>query len=281
MLNFAHVPILFPLLMTKLSRKQIKEGLDQVPIDVLLTGTRNNRLTHKQKEFAKELALGNTKAGAYRKAYNTKANKKVQANKGSELSLRDDIRVEVEAIKEAIEFNKSHTMAQLRALVISQLTKEALNGENPPASRLTAIKALGEVSGVDAFIHRTETKIIKDSDTARAEIMEQLRKAMGDSLRTINEPEDDPLSLLSELAEARKQKDEIATPPHPTPQESPTIDGDTTHSIPHKSPPKVSDSSHAPVSFRKEEGVGGTKDTYLEQYTDSETPPVTNWKAKG
>jgi hypothetical protein len=281
MLNFAHVPILFPLLMTKLSRKQIKEGLDQVPIDVLLTGTRNNRLTHKQKEFAKELALGNTKAGAYRKAYNTKANKKVQANKGSELSLRDDIRVEVEAIKEAIEFNKSHTMAQLRALVISQLTKEALNGENPPASRLTAIKALGEVSGVDAFIHRTETKIIKDSDTARAEIMEQLRKAMGDSLRTINEPEDDPLSLLSELAEARKQKDEIATPPHPTPQESPTIDGGTTHSIPHKSPPKVSDSSHAPVSFRKEEGVGGTKDTYLEQYTDSETPPVTNWKAKG
>ena len=92
--------------MTKLSRKQIKEGLDQVPMDVLLTGTRNSRLTHKQKEFAKELALGNTKAGAYRKAYDTKANKKVQANKGSELSLRDDIQVEVEAIRQAIEFNK-------------------------------------------------------------------------------------------------------------------------------------------------------------------------------
>ena len=267
--------------MTKLSRKQIKEGLDQVPMDVLLTGTRNSRLTHKQKEFAKELALGNTKAGAYRKAYDTKANKKVQANKGSELSLRDDIQVEVEAIRQAIEFNKSHSLAQLRALVISQLTKEALNGENPPASRLTAIKALGEVSGVDAFIHRTETKIIKDSDQARTDLMDQLKKAISENMRTIDASEGDPLDLLSEIADGRKAKADLETPPTPTPQESPSIDGDTPHSIPHKSPPKVSESSHAPVSFRNEQGVGGTKSDHLQELADTETPPVTNWVAKG
>jgi hypothetical protein len=281
MLNFAHVPILFPLLMTKLSRKQIKEGLDQVPMDVLLLGHRSDSLTHKQKEFAKNVALGETGADAYRKAYKSKGKPKTVGNNASKLMQKDGIKLEVEAIREAIEFNKSHSSAQLRALVVSQLTKEALNEDNPPASRLTALKALGTVAGVDAFIERKEVRTIKDSDTARAEIMEQLRKAMGDSLRTINEPEDDPLSLLSELADAKRQKEEIATPPHPTPEESPELDAATTHSIPHKSPPKVSDSSHAPVSFRKEEGVGGTKDTYLEQYTDSETPPVTNWVAKG
>jgi len=205
----------------------------------------------------------------------------VQANHGSELAKRDDIAMEVEAIRQAIEFNKSHSLAQLRALVISQLTKEALNGENPPASRLTAIKALGEVSGVDAFIHRTETKIIKDSDQARHDLMDQLKKAISENMRTIDASEGDPLELLSELADARRQKDESATPPHPTPEESPAIDGDTPHSIPHKSSPKVSESTHAPVSFRSEEGVGGTKNSHLGELSDTETPPVTNWIAKG
>jgi hypothetical protein len=248
--------------MTKLTRKQIKEGLDQVPIDVLLTGTRNNRLTHKQKEFAKEVALGNTKAGAYRKAYNTKANKKVQANHGSKLAQRDDIALEIEAIKEAIEFNKSHSTAQLRALVVSQLTKEALNGENPPASRLTALKALGEVAGVDAFIHRTETKIIKDSETNRAELMDQLKKAISDNMRTINEGDSDPMDLLKEIADGEKQKADSATPPIPDPQESQLIGDDTLHSIPHN---QLSNSTK-------------NDESHLVKLPDTETPPVTVWK---
>lgn len=214
---------------TKLTRKQIREGLEQTPIDVLLTGSRNSRLTHKQKEFAKEVALGNTKAGAYRKAYNTKANKKVQANHGSELAKRDDIAMEIEAIKTAIEFNKSHSLAQLRALVVSQLTKEALDGENPPASRLTALKALGEVAGVDAFIHRTETKIVKDSDVARSELMDQLKKAIADNMRTVDNETADADSLLAELVsspiEIESESDSgsqevqlLETPPEGSPQ---------------------------------------------------------------
>lgn len=247
----------------KLTKKQIAEGLEQVPIDVLLTGTRNNRLTHKQKEFAKEVALGNTKAGAYRKAYNTKANKKVQANKGSELASRDDIAVEIEAIKQAIEFNKSHSTAQLRALVVSQLTKEALNGENPPASRLTALKALGEVAGVDAFIHRTETKVIRDSDSARNELMEQLKKVIGDNLRTIDEDDSDARELLAEISGEGIENPAAETPLEGHPQEQALSMADYIHSIPDTSSPKNNDGGY--------ENPQGVKVN-----TSTETPPYEN-----
>lgn len=233
------------LMPAKLTRKQIQEGLDQMPIDVLLTGTRNNKLTHKQKEFCKEVAQGNTKAGAYRKAYNTKANKKVQANKGSELAKRDDIAVEIEAIKTAIEFNKSHSTAQLRALVVSQLTKEALSDDNPPASRLTALKALGEVAGIDAFIHRTETKVIRDSDSARSDLMDQLKKVIADNMRTIDSNQDDASSLLAELVadplaskivvDSDSQAIELReAPPEGDPQVLDDADPILLHSIPLK-----------------------------------------------
>lgn len=281
MLESSHVLILFPLLMTKLSRKQIKEGLDQVPLDILLLGHRSDSLTHKQKEFAKNVALGDTGADAYRKAYNTKGKPKTVGDEAGKLKKNPAISTEIEAIRQAIEFNKSHSSAQLRALVVSQLTKEALNEDNPPASRLTALKALGTVAGVDAFIERKEVRTIKDSDQARTDLMDQLKKAISENMRTIDASEGDPLDLLSEIADGRKAKAEAETPPHPTPEESPKASSDTTHSIPHKSPPKVSDSSHAPVSFRNEQGVGGTKIDHLPTTADTETPPVTNWVAKG
>ena len=60
----------------KLTRKQIDEGLKAVPMEYLLLGAPSveKRLTPKQREFAKELALGNTKAGAYRDRKSTRLN---------------------------------------------------------------------------------------------------------------------------------------------------------------------------------------------------------------
>jgi hypothetical protein len=267
---------------SKLSRKQIKQGLEEIPLDILLLGHKSDALTTKQKDFAKNIALGDTGADAYRKAYRKgkpPIKAKVAGNRASDLKKHEGIMLEAEAIKRAIEFNKSHTSAQLRALVVSQLTKEALNDDNPPASRLTALKALGTVAGVDAFIERKEVRTIKDSDQARSDLMDQLKKAISENMRTIDASEGDPLDLLSELAEARKVKANPENPPTPTPQESPKLDADTTHSIPHKSPPKVSEST--PVSFRNEEGGGGTKSDHLPTTADTETPPVTVWKPKG
>ena len=58
----------------KINRSQIREALDQLPIEEILLGNKAepNTLTHKQKAFAEEIAKGATKAGAYKKAYASK-----------------------------------------------------------------------------------------------------------------------------------------------------------------------------------------------------------------
>jgi hypothetical protein len=55
----------------KLTRAQIKEGFDSIPVDVLLSSGKGKKpqLTTKQREFARAIALGSTKAQAYRDAY--------------------------------------------------------------------------------------------------------------------------------------------------------------------------------------------------------------------
>lgn len=60
--------------MKPLSRKQVKEALETVPIDQVLSVP--GELTHKQREFARLVALGETGAGAYRKAYKSKGKPK-------------------------------------------------------------------------------------------------------------------------------------------------------------------------------------------------------------
>jgi hypothetical protein len=57
------VPVIYPPM--KLTRKQIKEGLEATPIDTLLMGSPKT-LTAKQKEFARQVAMGKPKAEAYR-----------------------------------------------------------------------------------------------------------------------------------------------------------------------------------------------------------------------
>jgi hypothetical protein len=55
----------------KLTRKQIREGLDQVPLEAVLLGAANKgeiSLSPKDVEFARQLALGEKKAAAYRKS---------------------------------------------------------------------------------------------------------------------------------------------------------------------------------------------------------------------
>ena len=283
--NTYFVPITMP---SKLTRKQIAEGLDQQPIDILLLGQRSSSLTSKQKAFAKEVALGATGADAYRKAYNSKGKPKSVGNNASKLKAHDGIALEIKAIQEAIEFNKSHSSAQLRALVVSQLTKEALNEDNPPASRLTALKALGTVAGVDAFIERKEIKTIRDSDTARADLMAQLKQAISENMRTVNEDTDDADELMREISGGNitsdDQPNEIldsGTPPSPDPQDLSIDRAHYMHSIPHNLSPKVSDHTHPPHDFRNEEGEGVQNSESGNITGTTETPPSTVWIEKG
>lgn len=209
-------------MVAKLTRKEVKEALKSADLSTLLTNS-SRTLTHKQKEFAKALALGSTGADAYRKAYNSKAKAKTVGDSASKLKKDPRILSEVDAIKEAIEFRKSYTEAQLKALIVSRLTKEALDLENPPAVRVSSLKTLGTVAGVDAFQHISQATVIHDSTTARAKLFDQLKRAIEDNKRTVDS---DAMSLLDELNSPQIPDGEILdseTPREGIPQE---IDSD-------------------------------------------------------
>jgi hypothetical protein len=108
----------------RMTRQQIKEGLEQVPIEQVLLG--HNRAAHKvaltakQLKFADALARGDSKAGAYRKAYDTKAKPQVQSIEGQKLSRHPAVSMQVEAIRLALEAEKYATPLHLRALIIQK-----------------------------------------------------------------------------------------------------------------------------------------------------------------
>ena len=182
----------------KLTKKQIKEALDQTPMHELLQVDKS-KLTNKQIKFCEHLATGETKAGAYRRAYNSKGKTSTIAKRGHEMAKRGDIQGMTEAIKQGIEFQKLYTAGQIRALVVQRLTQEAIAEDSNPSVRVNALKALGTIAGVDAFMHRSETKVIKDSDKARSELMDLLKQSINDTQRTITADDTDVLALMAEI----------------------------------------------------------------------------------
>ena len=212
--------------MAKLTRDQISKGLDTIPMSQLLqgaTGTQPN-LTNKQIEFAKQLALGKTsKAQAYRNAYQSKGNPKSVGTKASVLSTDDRIQVAVEAFRAAEQFKEYQTPTQLRALVVSQLTKHVLDEDFPPAQRVACLKLLGSVAEIGLFVDRKETLVVHQSSDIRAKLIEQLRTITGQ----VTEVADDADSLLQEL----KSPDADPTVPVP-PDLSVARVGEPIHTIP-------------------------------------------------
>lgn len=187
-----------------LTRDQIRKGLDDIPMDTLLAGTASigKHLTPKQREFARLVALGEGKAQAYRKSYNSKGKSKTAAQEGWKLSSRPDIAQTTEAFAEAQRFAESHTPAQLRAFVIQQLTAKAQNEDVPHATQVKCLELLGKVAEVGAFVDRKEVVNIKASGDIRSRIMDKL-KLIGASTtiehNAVQDDEQDADSLLHEL----------------------------------------------------------------------------------
>ena len=204
----------------KLTRKQAKELLERVPIERVLTGT-NQTLTKKQKDFAYELAVGETKAQAYRNAYRKgkpSVNKKLDGNRGSKLAQHEGIKKEADAIKAGLAFQEAYSLGQIKALVVQRLTQEALNEDNQGATRVNALKTLGTVAGVDAFIHRSETKVIKESSQLKEELLAKLREAMADDARTIDADAEALLAEIEGRGAPRNDSGSQETLPSPDPQ---------------------------------------------------------------
>ena len=168
----------------RLTRKQIAEGLEAVPLDVVLlgaAGAADQRLTPKQREFARQIALGESKASAYRKSRESRAKPETQSRRGQELAKRGPIQAQIEAFKRAIEAQKYATPAHLRALVIERLTAAAIDETIPPAQRLRALELLGKVTEVAAFTERREVVHVQDAGQIRERLINSLRLALAAS----------------------------------------------------------------------------------------------------
>ena len=185
----------------KLSREQIREGLNQVPIETLLLGkgkTKETRLTPRQRKFAEGLGMGLSKAEAYRQAYDSKGNPRTQSRRGQELAARSAVQAHAEAVSEALELQRLATPAHLRALVITQLTAHAISEDNTAREKLTALKLLGSVTEVAAFTHRTQTVKVTDPGELRTQLLASIRAALKSEALTVEDTSGD--ELLAELA---------------------------------------------------------------------------------
>jgi ethanolamine utilization protein EutP (predicted NTPase) len=227
---------------TKLTRKQIREGLEQIPVDHLLGKSAARELTAKQKAFALEVAKGSTGAAAYRKAYNTRGKPLTQANSASRLKSRPDINAEIAAYQAAIESEKHRTPAALRALIIKSLVGVIIDEDTPPAVLVQAAKVAGTISEVGLYTERKEVRTISSSDDAKARVMAELRRLMNAQADDAQVIDAAATSLLDELADAR---------PHPSPtnpiEQTESRSGE--HTIPPKRSQKLSEPTPHPLDM--------------------------------
>jgi hypothetical protein len=221
--------------MRKLSRKAIEEGLDTIPISEILGVSPSAKgLTHKQQTFAKELAKGTTKAEAYRRSYNRNPAPSTIVNTPYKLANNPRIQQEVEAYKIAIESAKHRTPEALRQLVIKTLVDVAISPDAKDAVKVQAVKVLGTVVEVGAFLERREVITTTNSKQAKADLLAQIRTLMrGDAVDAI---EMDADSLLAELAPEFEDVETLPAAPHPTatPHDGEEESRDDKHTIPLK-----------------------------------------------
>jgi hypothetical protein len=187
----------------KLTRAQIKAGFDQVPIETLLSSGegRTPKISSKAKAFAHAVALGNTKAAAYRQTYNPRPAKSTIVTAPYKLAGDARIQREIEAYKLAIEAEKHRTPAQLKALLVQQLVEHTLNPEFPPAQRMRALQLIGNLFEVGAFLERKESTVIHKSADIRTRLLERLQARAPASAPS------DALELLQEIREGGANHD--------------------------------------------------------------------------
>ena len=223
----------------RLTRKQIREQIEATPVEDILH-VKSRSLTSKQKSYCKKVATGSTFNQAYREAYQSQAKPKTIGKEINLMNKNPRISLEIEAQKRAIEFETAYSAKQLKSIVISQLTLEALNPESKASERISALKALGSVAELGVFVERKEIRTIKDSASAKADLLAKLKQAIKDQSRTVDS---DAMSLLDEInSQVEKEIGEealAAGPPTPTPQILAAVHAPILHTIPANRSPEV------------------------------------------
>ena len=257
----------------KLTRKQIKEGLEATPIDTILLGEPKT-LTHKQKAFAEALAKTGNKAEAYRQAYNTNSSPKIQSQEGQNLAKNPVIALQVEAIKLSLEAQKYLLPAHLRALTIQKLTEKALDPDVNHAQQIKALELLGKITEVSLFTERKEITQTDTSAKAKDKLIASLAQAIRSSANISSAKKKEADELLNEItggslanpdpetidqaptdtetqdetqeapsieADNPTENVDFIDPPMPTPQKNLDLQATLLHSIPHKQSSPISD----------------------------------------
>ena len=240
-------PIKGEAMQRKLSRKEVNQALETVPLEQLFSPSVSRELTHKQKTFAREVAKGSTKADAYRSSYKANAAPSTLAGKPYELMRDGRIKAEIEAYKLALAAQEYQSPAALRALVIQSLVQVVIDPNAKQATKVAAAKVLGTVTEVAAFTERKEITTIKHSADARAQVLEQIRSIM--RAQSIDAVDVDADSLLAELSPADPHPP--ATPPNDSEESLHNLHTIPHESLedPHKSPQEEPDSpEHPPLS---------------------------------
>jgi hypothetical protein len=220
-----------------MKRKEVRQALKEMPIEtILMVG--KSELTPKQREFARQVALGNTGAESYRKAYDSKGTPNTVGTEASLLKANPKIAQEIEAYELALEAQKYRSSESLRALVIQSLVSVLIDPDAKQSTKVTAAKVLGTVTEVAAFTERKEITTISGSDAIKSQIMDQLKTLMiGSGSSDVTDV--DAVDLLAELATDRVPLDDAA-PADPTAPAPPAVAEPESrphiHTIPHEVP---------------------------------------------
>ena len=295
----------------KLNRKQIREALDHIPIERVLIGAKSKTttLTNSQIKFAEEMALGKTKAEAYRRSRpngrKSKAKPATASRRGNELARDSRIQAQIEAFKLAIEAQKYTTPLHLRALVIQKLTEKAIDPDVKDSQQLKALELIGKLTEVQSFTERREVvNINADSGEMKEKLIQSLRLALsnqdvedvdeadqllaeitGESNNVIDEESasnvmNDEVLIEDGIEDGMSEGEWVAknsfgeTHYTPTPNISPSTGTASLHSIPHNGSLTQTD---VRVTNPSE------SNTYVSTSNNpnKETPPVNVSNAKG
>jgi len=220
--------------MTKPTRKAMRDALKDQTIQSILRIPKST-LTAKQAKFAEEVARGETKSNAYRKAYNTKAKLNIVNCDASKLSRHPMVSNTIEAIQRANEAMKYQNAESLRSLAITSLVQVLTDPDSKPQAKIQASKIIGQMTEVSLFTHRSETKVIHSSDDIKAKILSEIRGLMSGDVQDVIEH--DATSLLAELT----MSPEIPEPSEPTLSPASTFDLPEPHGKLHTIPQEGSD----------------------------------------
>ena len=213
------------------------EDVMNAPDHHLFRPDAKKRLTAKQRKYAKNLAVGMTKAEAYRQAYNV-TSPATMTSEPYRLAADPKVAHEVMAIQAAIQAQEYQTPSALRALVISSLVKVITDPDSKPGQITAAAKVLGTVTEVAAFTERKEVRTISSSEDARARVLEQLRSIVKADATDVQAIEADADSLLAELETHRGA----------TPQDGEQESQNKVHTMTHEQIPSSPDSDPTPSS---------------------------------